>query len=179
MGNNRQKSLPLRNSDALTRRSILRRAGWIVAAAAIPPAALFGTKYGVVMAARATSPVMARLSTYMSEAGNHALPDEVVEKAKHHILDTIAAMVSGSQLAPARQSNLPAPMAVKKLPRSSPQISCVVPSRRRLQMDCWLIPMRLTTPMLPLNLTPALPSFPQVWPPESNLVLVARISCAR
>ena len=102
MRNNRQKSLPLRNSDALTRRSILRRAGWIVAATAIPPVALFETKYGVVMAAGATSPVMARLSTYMSEAGNHALPDEVVEKAKHHILDTIAAMVSGSGLAPGR-----------------------------------------------------------------------------
>ena len=43
---------------------------------------------------------MAKLSAYMSEAGGRALPDEVVEKAKHHILDTFAAMISGSDLPP-------------------------------------------------------------------------------
>jgi 2-methylcitrate dehydratase PrpD len=47
---------------------------------------------------------MAALSTYMSEARGRALPDEVVEKAKHHILDTFAAMVSGSELVPGRQA---------------------------------------------------------------------------
>jgi 2-methylcitrate dehydratase PrpD len=36
----------------------------------------------------------------MSEASGRALPDEVVEKAKHHILDTFAAMISGSELPP-------------------------------------------------------------------------------
>jgi len=41
---------------------------------------------------------MARLSAYMSEAGERALPDEVIEKTKQHTLDTIAAMISGSQL---------------------------------------------------------------------------------
>jgi len=41
---------------------------------------------------------MARLSSYMSAASHPALPDDVAEKAKHHILDTIAAMVSGSEL---------------------------------------------------------------------------------
>src|SRR6202795_2093559 len=45
---------------------------------------------------------MAKLSAYMSEAGGRTLPDEVVEKAKHHILDTFAAMISGSDLPPAR-----------------------------------------------------------------------------
>src|SRR6266478_6492791 len=29
-----------------------------------------------------------------------ALPDEVIEKTKHHILDTLAAMVSGTELPP-------------------------------------------------------------------------------
>src|SRR4029077_2485056 len=43
-------------------------------------------------------PVMTRLSTYMSEAGTKALPDEVTEKTKQHILDTFAAMISGSEL---------------------------------------------------------------------------------
>ena len=43
---------------------------------------------------------MNRLSTYMSGAARAALPAEVVEHAKHHILDTFAAMVSGSELGP-------------------------------------------------------------------------------
>ncbi len=46
--------------------------------------------------------IMSRLSTYMSEAGDRELPEEVVEKTKEMILDTIAAMVSGSQLPPGR-----------------------------------------------------------------------------
>ena len=77
----------------LSRRSLLQRAGWTVAAAALP-SRVFG--------AESISPVMAKLSTYMSEAGGRALPEEVVEKAKHHILDTFAAMISGSDLPPAR-----------------------------------------------------------------------------
>lgn len=58
---------------------------------------------GKVFAAGNTiSPMMAKLSTYMSEAGDRTLPDVVTENAKLHILDTFAAMVSGSDLAPAR-----------------------------------------------------------------------------
>src|SRR5437016_1242987 len=48
------------------------------------------------------SDVMTRLSIYMSQARDRALPDEVVEQAKRHILDTFAAMVSGSELIPGR-----------------------------------------------------------------------------
>ncbi len=84
---------PANDGKNLSRRSLLQRAGWTVAAAAIPSG---------VFAAESISPVMAKLSTYMSEAGGRALPDEVVEKAKHHILDTFAAMISGSDLPPAR-----------------------------------------------------------------------------
>ncbi len=93
MGRNRNSKIPRANGDgSLSRRSLLQRAGWGVAAVAIPR--------GLVAAE--ISPVMAKLSTYMSEAGGRALPDEVVEKAKHHILDTFAAMISGSDLPPAR-----------------------------------------------------------------------------
>src|SRR5215472_15847584 len=46
--------------------------------------------------------IMSRLSAYMSEAGDRELPEEVVEKTKQMILDTIAAMISGSQLPPGR-----------------------------------------------------------------------------
>jgi 2-methylcitrate dehydratase PrpD len=48
------------------------------------------------------SPMMMRLSAYMAEARRQALPAEVSEKAKHHILDTVAAMISGSELPPGR-----------------------------------------------------------------------------
>lgn len=44
--------------------------------------------------------IINRLSEYIAEAGNRKLPEDVSEKAKHHILDTIAAMVSGSRLRP-------------------------------------------------------------------------------
>jgi 2-methylcitrate dehydratase PrpD len=43
---------------------------------------------------------MSTLSQYMSNAAARALPADVVEHAKHHIVDTFAAMVSGSELPP-------------------------------------------------------------------------------
>jgi 2-methylcitrate dehydratase PrpD len=45
---------------------------------------------------------MSALSDYMAATKDRALPPDVAEKAKHHILDTIAAMVSGSELPPGR-----------------------------------------------------------------------------
>lgn len=87
------------SGTSLSRRDLMQRAGWVVAAAAIPGIAGRG---GTAMAADSVSPVMAKLSTYMSEARNRPLPEEVAEKTKHHVLDTIAAMVSGSQLPPGR-----------------------------------------------------------------------------
>jgi hypothetical protein len=50
--------------------------------------------------AQPVGPVMAALSAYMSEARDRALPADVVEKTKHHVLDTFAAMISGAELAP-------------------------------------------------------------------------------
>ena len=41
---------------------------------------------------------MTRLATYISQARNRPLPAEVREKTKWHVLDTLAAIVSGSQL---------------------------------------------------------------------------------
>ena len=52
--------------------------------------------------AQAVGPVMAELAAYMSAAAERTLPVEAVEHAKHHILDTFAAMVSGSELGPGR-----------------------------------------------------------------------------
>ena len=50
------------------------------------------------------SPVMHRLSAYIAAALRRPLPPVVVEKTKHHILDTIAAMVSGSRLVPGKKA---------------------------------------------------------------------------
>jgi 2-methylcitrate dehydratase PrpD len=49
------------------------------------------------------SPVMRRLSGYIAAAPRRRLPGRVTEKTKHHVLDTIAAMVSGSRLLPGRK----------------------------------------------------------------------------
>src|SRR5262252_4728602 len=59
---------------------------------ALPPARAF--------AQSKISPPMQTLSAYMGAAGSRPLPDEVAEHAKHHLLDTLAAMVSGSELLP-------------------------------------------------------------------------------
>jgi 2-methylcitrate dehydratase PrpD len=80
----------------VTRRSLLR--GGLGAAAA----AAFVRDAGA--AGEAIGPVMARLSAYMSEASSRAIPDAVMQEAKYHILDTLAAMISGSQLPPGRQA---------------------------------------------------------------------------
>ena len=49
-----------------------------------------------------SSSVMVRLTQYMAQAISAELPPPVIREAKHHILDTLAAMVSGSQLKPGR-----------------------------------------------------------------------------
>jgi 2-methylcitrate dehydratase PrpD len=46
------------------------------------------------------SPLMRRVSAFIASAPKRALPAAVVEKTKHHILDTCAAMISGSRLLP-------------------------------------------------------------------------------
>jgi 2-methylcitrate dehydratase PrpD len=45
-----------------------------------------------------------RLSEYIAEAAMRTLPDVVIDRARHHVLDTIAAMVSGSQLRPGQMA---------------------------------------------------------------------------
>jgi 2-methylcitrate dehydratase PrpD len=52
----------------------------------------------------AISPVMRRLSAYIATASSRPLPSQVLERTKHHLLDTIAAMVSGSRLLPGRKA---------------------------------------------------------------------------
>ena len=48
------------------------------------------------------SPPTRRLSAYIADALAHPLPEAVAEKARHHVLDTLASMVSGASLHPGR-----------------------------------------------------------------------------
>src|SRR5438105_12733526 len=54
--------------------------------------------------APAISPLMRELAMYMAGALKRPLPEPVAEKTKHHLLDTLAAMVSGSCLLPGRSA---------------------------------------------------------------------------
>ena len=56
----------------------------------------------MIQSLREISQPTRELSGYIAKARLRALPVEVVEKAKHHILDTVAAMVSGTGLTPGR-----------------------------------------------------------------------------
>ena len=90
----------------LSRRSVLQNAGLVIAAVAFPAEAAMAISPGPAVAAQndsvngehPISDVMRRLSTYMSQARDHALPERVVDQTKWHVLDTVAAMVSGSEL---------------------------------------------------------------------------------
>lgn len=50
------------------------------------------------------SPPTRQLSAYIADALARPLPEAVVEKARHHILDTFAAMISGSRLRPGQMA---------------------------------------------------------------------------
>src|SRR5215813_2305496 len=79
---------------SIHRRDLLKTAGGAVVVSMIPRE-LFAIGANV-------SPLMTTLSEYMASAGGRALPDGVVEKTKHMILDTLAAAISGSDLPPGK-----------------------------------------------------------------------------
>jgi 2-methylcitrate dehydratase PrpD len=75
----------------LSRRDLLQQGALAFCSAVLAPARLY---------ARQVSRVMTALSEYMAAAKDRTLPPDVVEHAKHHILDTFAAMISGAELPP-------------------------------------------------------------------------------
>src|SRR2546423_14130623 len=79
--------------NSVDRRLFLNFTATTVLGLALSPSRVFALE-------PATSPAMNALSAYMSAAGARALPAEVAEHAKHHLLDTLASMISGSELAP-------------------------------------------------------------------------------
>lgn len=91
------------HDSRLSRREWLSRGALVLGAAALPASRSRAQSTGATVSADATvSPLMGTLSRYMAAATDRPLPPDVVEKAKHHILDTIAAIISGSELPPGR-----------------------------------------------------------------------------
>jgi 2-methylcitrate dehydratase PrpD len=84
----------------LTRRRLLKSASGLLAAAAVP------SKSTASVHARAQTPrasngdLTGQLARYMAEARGLRLPPDVAQAAKHRVLDTLAAMVSGARLKP-------------------------------------------------------------------------------
>jgi 2-methylcitrate dehydratase PrpD len=79
--------------NGLSRRELLLQAALATGAVALAP-----------LRGRAAAPgaVMTALSEYMAAAKERALPGAIVEHTVHHVLDTVAAMVSGAALPPGR-----------------------------------------------------------------------------
>jgi 2-methylcitrate dehydratase PrpD len=88
----------------LSRRSLIKGAGGLVATAF--PAAAAARQEGQAQSrgrggdSPASADVTGRLARYMVEARDRQLPASVTRDAKHRILDTIGAMVSGAVLKP-------------------------------------------------------------------------------
>src|SRR5258705_669831 len=76
----------------MTRRTLISRGALALAAATFP----------AVRLRAAVSPAMGTLSRYMAAAKDHPLPADVLDAVKHHVVDTFAAMVSGSELPPGK-----------------------------------------------------------------------------
>lgn len=110
MLSDRRSQKPGSNARAiLTRRGLFEFAGLAMASVALPSGAAFAEvslEQEQPLASPPISSLMEKLSSYMSQAATRPLPEDVIEKAKHHILDTFAAMISGSELPPGRAALL-------------------------------------------------------------------------
>jgi 2-methylcitrate dehydratase PrpD len=105
MGRKKKASKNAEAAPQFTRRSVLKWAGLALTGATMPA----HVEEPVASFSRNTVPspgssVMSELSSYVSEALNRPLPEEVTEKTKHHVVDTLAAMISGSQLLPGERA---------------------------------------------------------------------------
>jgi 2-methylcitrate dehydratase PrpD len=81
------------SQSCVSRRALIGVGTAMAAGALAPRARAADTKIG---------PIMATLSAYMAQAASRKLPEQVGEKSKQMILDALAAMISGSTLAPGK-----------------------------------------------------------------------------
>lgn len=103
MKKNRGGSSTFNDTAKLTRRRMLQGAGGLLAAATLPAARLAAVAVRLPQdspkaPAAAATDLTGELARYMAAARDRALPPEVAIEGKHHILDTLGAMVSGSRL---------------------------------------------------------------------------------
>ena len=84
------------HQSLVTRRELLKDFACLLAYSGFSPIPLFASDQ--------VSPLMDTLSRHMADASAKALPVEASRETRHHILDTIAAMVSGSTLIPGKHA---------------------------------------------------------------------------
>jgi 2-methylcitrate dehydratase PrpD len=86
------------NENSVNRRNVIAMMATTAIGLALSPARVFAQASG-------PGPEMSALSAYMSAAGTRVLPAEVTEYAKQHLLDTLASMISGSELLPGQAAH--------------------------------------------------------------------------
>src|SRR5690348_5842599 len=84
------------HTSLVTRRELLKTFGCLVASLGVSPIASFASDQ--------ISPTMDTLSRYMADARSQSLPIAASRATRLHIIDTIAAMVSGSTLIPGKHA---------------------------------------------------------------------------
>ena len=82
--------------NEVTRREMLKGTGGVLAAAALP----LGQAAPTRPATEGVADITGQLARYMVESRERALPAAVAREAKHRILDTLGAIVSGATLKP-------------------------------------------------------------------------------
>ena len=85
--------------NEVTRREMLKGTGGAFAAAALP-LGQGGAPAAPARPVEASADITGQLARYMVESRDRALPAAVAREAKHRILDTLGAIVSGSTLKP-------------------------------------------------------------------------------
>jgi len=83
-----------------TRRWLINAGGAAILSGAVPGTAQAAPAPGPRIDAESISPATITLADYVAKTLDRELPAEVVARTKLHVLDTFAAMVSGSRLKP-------------------------------------------------------------------------------
>src|SRR5262245_25992600 len=86
-----------------TRRAVLQRvSGLLAGTSLLQPFVARAAAATIADGTAETAAAIVTLSNYMAAARSRPLPAPVLEKTKHHVMDTVAAMISGSELPPGR-----------------------------------------------------------------------------
>src|SRR5437764_1180056 len=97
----------MRDEAVLSRRWLFNLSGAAILSSGLPaepvhvqvaPSPELGTSAGAADGSAAISPAATAIADYVAKALDRALPTEVVARTKLHVLDTLAAIVSGRRL---------------------------------------------------------------------------------